>query len=246
MSEPRPNYTPRPMSNTTTFALGGVALAVIVLIVFLVFRWGKDEEAAIRNDGYGSVHDPAVPVSLATDGLITLGKPDARVTLDVFEDPLCPACRTLERIYGQEIAQQIDAGTLAVRYHFVAFLDPKSGSGDYSTRAIAALQCVADTGDGPLYARFHDRLLVTDQPTEGGDDHSNNELADLARATGAPQQAVDCINTGAKIPAATAAATSALADLNARLDDRAATPSVFHGDRKLDPNTEDWVIQLTK
>lgn len=244
MSQPRPNYTPRPMSNTTTFALGGVALAMIVLIVFMAFRWGSSD-AEIRNDGYGTVRDPAVQVTLRADGVVALGRPDAQPVVDIFEDPLCPACGTLERVYGQEIAQQVDQGELTVAYHYVAFLNPKSESGDYSTRAIAATRCVAATGDGPLYSRFHDQLFVTDQPTEGKADHSNEALADLARTAGAPAEAVDCIATGAQLPAAEKAAESALADLNARLDNNAATPALFHGDTRLDANNAEWVTELT-
>lgn len=244
MSQQRPNYTPRPMSSATTFALGGIALAMIVLIVFLVFRWGASD-AEIRNDGYGPVREPAVEVTLREDGVVVLGRPGAQPVVDIYEDPLCPACGTLERIYGQEIAQRVDQGALTVAYHYVAFLNPKSDSGDYSTRAIAATRCVAATGDGPLYARFHDQLFVTDQPAEGKSDHSNEALADLARTAGAPADAVDCVATGAQVAAAEKAAETALADLNARLDNDAATPSLFHGDTKLDANNAEWVAELT-
>ncbi|HLS75807.1 MAG TPA: thioredoxin domain-containing protein [Nocardia sp.] len=244
MSKQRPDYTPRPMSSATTYALGGVALAMIVLIVFAVFRWGSSD-AEIRNDGYGAVRDPAVQVTLREDGVILLGRPGAQPVLDVFEDPLCPACGTLERVYGQEIAQKVDEGALSLAHHYVAFLDAKSGSGDYSTRAVAATRCVAATGDGPLYARFHDALFVTDQPAEGKSDHSDEALADLARTAGAPDTAVDCITTAAQRPAAEKAVESALADLNARLDDNAATPALFHGDTRLDANNAEWVVELT-
>ncbi|WP_040797785.1 DsbA family protein [Nocardia higoensis] len=244
MSQQRPNYTPRPMSNSTTFALGGIALAMIVLIIFAVFRWGSSD-AEIRNEGYGPVHDPAAQVTLREDGVVLLGRPGAQPVVDIYEDPLCPACGTLERVYGQEIAQQVDEGKLTVAHHYVAFLNPKSESGDYSTRAIAAIRCVAATGDGSLYSRFHDKLFVTDQPAEGKADHSNEALADLARTVGAPDTAADCIATGAQVAAAEKAAESALADLNARLDNNAATPSLFHGDTKLDANNAEWVTELT-
>lgn len=239
------------MSSTTTYALGAVALVLVVVVVILVMRWGRDEPS-IRNDGYGPVRDPGVHAVLQPDGAILLGRPDARKTIDVFEDPLCPACGSLERIYGQEIAQKIDEGKLAVRYRFVDFLNKQSSSKDYSTRAIAANQCVAESGVGPAYSKFHDLLFTSKQPKEGGDDLNNADLATIAKDVGVPDQVVQCIATGAKVDSAGASAKTAMDDLNAALDGRAATPSVFDGATtgnekknewvRLEVNNEEWVV----
>ncbi|WP_431971046.1 DsbA family protein [Nocardia sp. bgisy134] len=245
MSQSRSNYTPRPMSSATSYALGGVALALIVLIVFLAFRWSRDEPD-VRNDGYGPVRDPGVHAVLQPDGIVVLGKPGVPTAIDVYEDPLCPACGALERVYGQELAQQLDEGKLTVRYHYVNFLDPKSSSKDYSTRAVAATECVAEAGNGPVYSKFHELLFVSKQPKEGGDDLSNEQLPGLAREAGAPDQVVQCVATGAKVESAKAHAKAAMDDLNARLDGRAATPSVFEGQNKIDVNNEEWVVELTR
>ncbi|WP_254854194.1 DsbA family protein [Nocardia donostiensis] len=240
MSTSPSNYTPRPMSSTTTYALGAVALVMIGLIVVLAYRWGTGE-AEVRNDGYGSVRQDAVVSALHTDGAIRLGRTDAAKTIDLYEDPLCPACGSLEHLYGQEIAQKMDEGKLAVRYRFVNFLDPRSESKDYSTRAIAALQCVASAGSGPTYAKFHHALFTDRQPEEGGADLSNNDLAALAAEVGAPEPAHQCITSGERIAAAKTDAAAATDDLTAALDDNAATPSVFDGETRLDVNNQEWV-----
>ncbi|MGK8509677.1 DsbA family protein [Nocardia asiatica] len=232
------------MSSTTTYALGAVALALIVLIVIAAIRWGRDE-AAVRNDGYGSVRDPAVPSVLEQNGAILLGRPDAKKTIDVYEDPLCPGCGSLERIYGQEIAQQIDAGTLAVRYRLVNFLDGRSRSQDYSTRAVAANQCVAEAGAGPVYSKFHTELFTTKRPSEGGADLSNEELATIARDAGAAEPVRQCIATGAKVDSARTTAMAQRAALGAALGGSAATPAVFDGTTRVDTNDENWVVSLT-
>ncbi len=245
VSDSGSKYTPRPMSSATTYALGGVALALIVLIVILAFRWGRDD-ATIRNDGYGSVHSADVHAVLdQNNGTILLGRPDAVKTIDVYEDPLCPSCGALERLYGQEIAQQLDAGKLAVRYHLVTFLDPKSKSKDYSTRAVAANECVADTGSGPVYSKFHALLFTSKQPKEGGADLSNDDLANVAKESGASLEAVQCISSGAKLDAAkihAQMARAALTDANGEV----ATPAVFDGKNKVDVNNHEWVLDLTK
>lgn len=234
------------MSSTTTYALGGVAIVLIVLIVILAMRWGREDEATVRNDGYGPVHNSAVISVLAPDGAVLLGRPDAAKTIDVYEDPLCPACGQVERIYGQELAQQIDEGKLAVRYHYVNFLDPRSGSKDYSTRAIAANECVAEAGSGPTYSKFHELMFVSRQPREGSGDLTNQELAEMARAAGAPEGVVQCVGSGAKVDAAKANAKTALDDLNSRLGGRAATPAIFEGADRIDVNNETWVVDLTR
>ncbi|MGN2636385.1 DsbA family protein [Nocardia takedensis] len=232
------------MSSTTTYALGAVAVVLIALVVILVMRWTRDE-AEVRNDGYGVVRNPAVVSVLAPDGAVQLGRVDAKKTIDLYEDPMCPACGEVERVYSQELAQAVDEGALAVRYRFVNFLDPKSSSKDYSTRAIAANECVAEAGSGPVYAAFHEKLFVTDQPDEGGD-LTNQQLADLARDAGAGEETVQCVATGARVEAARTHAKAALDQLNGLLDGKAATPAVFAGPTRLDVNNENWVVETAR
>ncbi|MEU1981957.1 thioredoxin domain-containing protein [Nocardia sp. NPDC019395] len=242
MSNSPSDYTPRPMSNRTTYALGAVALVLILLIVFFAYRWGSGE-AEVRNDGYGSVRNPAVTAALQSDGGVRLGLPDAPKTLEIYEDPICPGCGNLEHLYGQELSQKIDEGKLAVRYRFVNFLDPKSAAGDYSTRATAALQCVADSGSGVVFSKFHETLFTTRQPEEGSD-LSDDELATIAAEAGAPASAGDCITTGARVEAARTQASGAVDDLKAALEGDAATPSVFDVATKIDVQNQGWVQQV--
>ena len=103
-----------------------------------------------------------------------------RLTLDIYEDALCPICAEFERQYGQQINQAIDNGTLAVNYHMLNFLNKSSFSGDYSSRAAAALLCVAQqSGAQPgVYLAFHSALFSSDhQPEEGGSSDLTNERA---------------------------------------------------------------------
>lgn len=243
MSNSPSDYTPRPMSSRTTYALGALALVLIALIVVFAYRWGGREEAQVRNDGYGSVRNEAVTAAPQSDGGVRLGRPEAPKTIEVYEDPMCPSCGTLETLYGQELAQKLDEGKLAIRYRFVNFLDPKSSSGDYSTRAIAALQCVADTGSGVTYSKFHEALFTTRQPDEGSE-LSDDELLTIATESGAAEPARECITTGARRGQVSDQATATLDELTAALDGAAATPSVFDVATKIDVNEPDWVQQL--
>ncbi|WP_067566592.1 DsbA family protein [Nocardia acidivorans] len=246
MSAPSSKHTPRPVSSKTTYALAAVAVVVVALIIFAVSQWSRGGSDSIRNDGYGPSHDPGVSVAMDSDGAIVLGKPDVARTIDVYEDPLCPACGQLEKLYGQEIAQQVDEGKLAVRYRLVNFLDSKSGSKDYSTRAIAANECVAQAGDGPVYAKFHSLLFTTKQPAEGGSDHNNQDLAAIAKESGAAGDTLKCITTGDRLDSARNHAESAMTALTANSGNRVATPSVFLNGGKIDVNKDDWVQSAAK
>lgn len=244
MSSAGSQHNPRPVSSNTTYALAAVAVVVIGLLVFAAFKWTKQTPTEVRNDGYGAVRDAAVQVTATPEGVIRLGKPDATKTIDIFEDPICPACGVLETTYGQELAQKIDEGKLAVNYHLVTFLDAQSKSEDYSTRAFAANLCVAQTGSGPTYSKFHEALFTTKQPDEGGDDLSNPALATLAIESGAPESVGPCITNGTQLDAARTAAKQNLDDLDARTGNKAATPAIYDGTTKIDWTDANWVVNL--
>jgi hypothetical protein len=55
---------------------------------------------------------------------------------------------------GGEIQRAVN-DKIAVRYHLLDVANNQSANGDYSTRAIAASFCVADTHDPNRYRAFH-------------------------------------------------------------------------------------------
>ncbi|WP_405484695.1 DsbA family protein [Nocardia sp. NBC_00511] len=239
MSNPTSKHTPQPVSSKTTYALAGVALVVVALIVVALYMWNRGGSNQIRNDGYGPAHDPAVTVALDSDGAIVLGKPNIAKTVEIFEDPLCPACGQLEKTHGQELAQALDQGKISVRYRLVNFLDRNSGSKDYSTRAVAANECVAQAGDGPIYSKFHSLLFTTDQPAEGGSDHNNQELASIAKQAGAGDDVAKCITSGDRADTARGHAETALKGLP-------GTPAVFIDGKKVDTGNDNWLADAIK
>ncbi|WP_227983602.1 DsbA family protein [Nocardia spumae] len=231
------------MSNRTTYALGAVALVVVAVIVVLVVRWNSDHGLTVQEDGYGAAHDPAVQALLDSDGAIVLGKTSAPKTIDIFEDPMCPSCGSLEHYYGQQIAKQIDAGKFAVRYRFVNFLDPKSSSKDYSTRAVAASECVADAGDGPVFSKFHMALFTTKQPSEDGGNLTNEELASIAKDAGASAEVQQCISRGDRVDSARNHAQASLTALKDAVG-QVQTPTVLDGGKNVDVENSDWVTTV--
>jgi protein-disulfide isomerase len=235
---------PQATSSRSTYILGGLAVVVIAVVVIAGVLWSSNRSKP-RNEGYGGVSNSAVQVTTDADGGILVGLPDATTTIDLYEDPMCPYCAELEHTNGQEMAQKIDEGSLAVRYHTLDFLNRLSASGDYSSRAAGALMCVADSGDAIAFSAFHTALFSSDnQPAENGSsDLSNADLANLARDAGANDEAVTCIADGAKVADATAAAQTGREALAAT--GAAGTPAVIHDGTVIDAlGNPNWVSEL--
>ena len=230
-------------SNRSTYVLGALALLVVAVVVIGGVIW-QSNRSEPRNEGYGSVSNPEVTAALQPDGSVLLSAPNAATTVDIFEDPLCPYCAQLEQNFGQELAQAMDEGRIGVRYHMLDFLNAASASGDYSTRAIAATQCVAQTGDGIAYSKFHSVLFSPEQqPSEkGSSDHTNAELAAMAKDAGANDTAVACINDGSRVEAAAADAATARTAMTVL--GASGTPAVFVDQTPVDIGNANWVAEL--
>jgi protein-disulfide isomerase len=109
-----------------------------------------------------------------------LGSPDAPVTVDLYEDFLCPACARFEDAAGPELREMAAEGRVRVVYRPFAFLDGYSTT-RYSTRALNAAACAADEG---RFVEMHDRLYRV-QPPEGGPGLSDDRLVAVGAAAGA-------------------------------------------------------------
>ncbi|MDG3008683.1 thioredoxin domain-containing protein [Rhodococcus sp. D2-41] len=237
-------YNPQPQSSTTTYVLGGLAIVVIAAVVIGLVVWQGNKNKT-QNAGYGTVRNAAVQVM--DHGVIRVGKVDAKTTIDAYEDFMCPACAQFERIYGQAVAEAVDTGQIAVRYHMLNFLNSHSASKDYSDRAAGAAICVADTGDGPAYSKFRTMLFEPGtQPEEGGStDLSNAQLADIAKNAGASPQAVECVSSGAKVDMARQSAEFGINELQQKIG-TVGTPTILHNDQKVDVSDPNWLSSLTK
>jgi protein-disulfide isomerase len=154
--------------------VGGVAAAAIAVIV------GIGIAVQSNRDTTGPV---SVPAGTVDDYGIARGDADAPVTVDLYEDFQCPVCKAYEGVLGDTITKNVDAGTLRVVYHPIAFLDSHSTT-NYSSRALETAACVLDA-DGPdTFLTLHN-LLFQNQPAEETAGLSDAQLASLAEQAGA-------------------------------------------------------------
>ncbi len=213
-----------------------VALAIVVGLGLWLQNSNKPDDlpAAIPVAAAG----PQYPVALQGDTVVT-GSPEAPVTIDIYEDFLCPGCAEFEKLYHEQLAQAAADGKARVVYHPVAILDRYSEPAGYSTLAAGAAFCAAQAG---IFPRFHDSLFAT-QPAEGGPGWTSGQLQQLARDLGAGDSVARCMQAGTdrRVAASTQIAKRFISGL--RTDGRFGTPSVVVNGSLVDIGDPSWLDQ---
>jgi protein-disulfide isomerase len=160
---------------------------VIAVAVTVVVRQAQHDQAVATASAPGGV--PAHVLSdggiLGVAGPTPAGK--TPVTVTMWEDFQCPACRAFEAGNHTQLEAWAKQGVVRLVYQPVAFLD-RASTTNYSTRALIAAGAV-ENADPSAFQAFHD-LLYTHQPEEGGTGLTDAQLVDLAVQAGAPRDAV--------------------------------------------------------
>lgn len=185
----------------------------------------------------------AVELKVLDDG-VYVGSSAAPTTIDIFNEPICPPCGSFIRSNASDIDSAVNNKKLAVRYHLLNFLDDRSHSKNYSTRAVAASYCVAAQNDPKIYANYYSGLFASNfQPAENApEDRTDGELAQLAKTVGADASALDCIKAGDDVGTAkakAAAGDATLTGLNAT-----GTPFVWDGTKSVNYQDPTWLTKL--
>ena len=213
-----------------TLVLGIVAVVVIAAIVVgvVITLNNRSSEAAGVAPNY--------PVA-RTGAVITAGQAAAPVTVDIYEDYLCPYCERLETAYKDQITTALNAGQIKVNYHAISILDRASTPAGYSTRAANAAICAADAGIFPAY---HAQLYA-DQPSEGSAGFSVQELTDKGTALGAGGGFGQCVAAQANSGLIETATNTAAANPALQTNGNFGTPTVAVGGQKVDVNDSNWL-----
>lgn len=243
-------------TGSTKVILGVVAVVVIAVVVIggvLLFQHNSTNNAT---NGTGVAKIPASPVSGSsrytarldkTDGTVLVGKPTAKVTIDVYEDFICPYCEQFESKYFTSIEQDLEAGTIKVRYHMLNFLDGNSNPAGYSSRAANTALAVAAV-DPSKFVDFH-YSLYQNQPEEGSAGYSQAQLTSLANRLGVSGPQFDqLVSSNAFLNAIKADTTNAENDkaLWAPGQNGFGTPTIAHNGRFVDTSSSSWLSDLVK
>jgi protein-disulfide isomerase len=203
--------------------IAGVAIIVLLILVIGGGLW-------LQNHNKAGASPAAIPVAAAGtqypvaaqgDTIVT-GNPQAPVTIDVYEDFMCPICGEFEKAYHQQLDQAAADGKAKVVYHPVAILDDYSVPPGYSTLAASATFCATQAG---IFPRFHDSLFAA-QPAERGPGRTIAQLQQLGHSLGAGDSFTRCVQAGPQPRVATATETASRYISGLRSDHRFGTPSV--------------------
>ncbi|GIG65278.1 DsbA family protein [Phytomonospora endophytica] len=156
----------------------GVAVAVLVVggaIGYGIYQGNKESKvtepiAATVNYGFQTGNGP--------------------VTVDLYVDFMCPACKAFEQTYEQQLQQAAQAGQITLIKHPVAILNRMSQGTDYSTRAGASSVCAANDGK---FTEFSTALFAA-QPQENTSGLTNGELTDIGKGVGLGDTFANCTN----------------------------------------------------
>ncbi|MEU4338195.1 thioredoxin domain-containing protein [Micromonospora lupini] len=146
------------------------AAAVAVLVIAGLIGWSV--WSSQRSDSFTTPPGANGPGT----GIVTGGGP---VTVDVYEDFLCPVCNQFEQSSGATLEQLVSENKAKVVYHPVAYLNRFSTT-EYSTRSSAASGCAAAGGKFREYAK----ALFAKQPPEGSAGLGDDELIDIGVGVG--------------------------------------------------------------
>jgi protein-disulfide isomerase len=207
-----------------TVAIGAV-LALLLAVGYAV-QSSRDTTGQVTTPPAGVVDTYAVPS----------GGADAPVTVTVYEDFMCPFCGDFEAASRDLLNEYVDYGDVQVHYRALSFLDNASSGSEYSTRAMSALGVVLDTAGAETAVRFHD-LLFENQPEEGTEGLSDDELIDLAVEAGANRDDVTGPIEAVKFEQWVKNATDASSK-----EDVTSTPTVLVDGEKLEFGTIDELL----
>ncbi|MFJ6195476.1 DsbA family protein [Micromonospora sp. NPDC092111] len=157
--------------------------AVLVLLVAGLIGWNV--YSSQKSDTF-----TAPPGANDAGTGVVLG--DGPVTIDLYEDYLCPACKQFQQTSGATVDQLVADGKAKVVFHPVAYLNRFSTT-EYSTRSSAASGCAAKGGK---FKEFTDALFAQ-QPAEGSAGLSNDQLVDIGAGVGLNRDDFgSCVNGG--------------------------------------------------
>jgi protein-disulfide isomerase len=231
----------------------GVVVVLLVAVIGGVLIYnnqkntteGKDIAAATQSTSQQAA-DADIPVT-RDDGVVVVGKTTAKVTLDVYEDFLCPACGAFEKAYGTDVEQHIANGSVQVRYHMLPMLNDRSDPPGYSLDSANAGLCAADAGKFPA---FH-KSLYGDQPEEGSRGWDRQQLAALGSKLGiTDKNFASCVTSGKydNLVQANMVQVQQTAYLNQqKFPDGSkgfGTPTIAVGEKIVDTSKSDWLDKL--
>jgi protein-disulfide isomerase len=176
---------------TRWIVIAMVSLVVVTGVVFSMMNQNNKESSALAAlDDYKSKGTIVSTIDVDNGSAITFNSGLTK-TVDVWEDPQCPACKSFEEASGEYIDSLVRDKKATVRFHVLSFL------GDESVRAANASFCAADEGQ---YLDFHKALYRVQSSLENSGFWSNETLIAIGKKVGiTSEKFATCVTDGQKV-----------------------------------------------
>lgn len=223
-----------------------VAVLAIAVIGYVVFQQMKPDTSTTDPISQAPAGEIISAPAVRDGSTVLVGKDTATVTVDVYEDFLCPICGTFEKTYGSDIKKAVEDGKVKVRYHILPMLNRLSNPEGYSTDSANAALCVADDGK---FNAFH-AALFNRQPEEGEAGYTKDQLIKLGKDVGVTSASFDsCVqNTTYKTQLDELMSKTSNDPVlkDAETGRFRGTPSVASGGKMVDLDNKNWLSDLTR
>ena len=235
-------------SDRTKVIAGVAVVAVLALAVigYVVFQQSRPSKSATDAVPLAPADHTISAPAIREGGTVLVGKDTATVTVDVYEDFLCPICGTFEKTYGTDIKKAVEDGKVKIRYHVLPMLNRLSSPEGYSTDSANAALCVADDGK---FNAFHAALFHT-QPEEGEAGYTKDQLIKLGKEVGVTSPSFEsCVQNQtykAQLDELMSKTSNDPALRDAETGRFRGTPSVASGGKLVDLDNKNWLADLTK
>ena len=160
-------------------------IAVVAVIVVTSIRPASGGPANMASDGIVVGQGlTAVPTEAlaAGEAPVPTAEDPAVAQIRIYVDYLCPVCGAFEKANGEQMQALVESGAATVEIHPIAILTARSAGTQYSLRAANAAACVADSSPDNFWA--FNSALFADQPAEGSEGLTDEQLVDIASTAG--------------------------------------------------------------
>lgn len=230
-------------------AASAVLIGFVVLVVVILNQGGEDDLPEAQQVQPSFAADGGGGVAMDADGIMTApadatsewpigAVEDDVVVVTVYSDPICPWCAVFEQAAMPVLEELRESGEIVVDHRWINALDGYSLGAEYSTRAASALYTVAE--EAPDSFLSFSQALMANQPAENTTGLTDEEIADIAREAGVPEDVVALLDEHRFAWWASQVSDAA----REFYDGRIATPSVRLNGEPLD-DAVDWRDEAT-
>ncbi|MET9227209.1 thioredoxin domain-containing protein [Lentzea sp. NPDC003310] len=223
-----------------------VAVLAVAVIGYVVFQQMKPDTSTTDAIPLAPADHTISAPAVREGNTVLVGKDTATVTVDVYEDFLCPICGTFEKTYGTDIKKAVEDGKVKIRYNILPMLNRLSSPEGYSTDSANAALCVADDGK---FNAFHAALFAK-QPEEGEAGYTKDQLIKLGKEVGVTSATFESCVQNQTYKSQLDELMSKTSNDPALRDPESGrfrgTPSVAANGKLVDLDNKNWLADLTK